>query len=111
MPCYSAKWDTDAKPPTLKGKLVGGYAIPHPHVVVQDEASMLIPTGLTTVTVRHVEQGYGCWLINLSEYRRSNDFYVHIKSVGENTAELDIVNTGQPFTGSFGSTIWLCYAK
>ena len=111
MACYSAKLTANGDPPSLIGKLRGGYAIPHPHVTVQTEDSMLIPTGVTTIRVSHLEQGYSCWLVNLSEYRRSNTFYIHIKSVSENTAELDIVNTEAPFTGSFGSTIWLCYAK
>ena len=108
MSCLKAKLSTSTG---LTGTLSTGYAIPRTHVEVQEEAAMLIPTGLTTVTVTHIDPLYSCWLINLSESRRSNSFYVHIKSVSENTAELDVVNTGEAFTGSIGSTLWLCNAK
>ena len=96
---------------SLKGTLSVGYAIPRTYVEVQDEEALTIPTGLLTVTVTHTKELHDCWLINVSEYRRSNELYIYIKSVNKDTAELDILNTGSPTTLSNWKTLWLCAAR
>lgn len=67
-----------------------------------------LENGVNSITLTHYKEGFGCFLLTVSPKRVNDRYYAKIKSIGVNTADVDIVNTGSDYTGSIGTAYWLC---
>jgi len=80
-------------------------------VETQVESNQTIANGLSSFTVSYSKQHYSCYLLNITPARTDNAVYAYVRSIQEGTATVDVVNTGEAYTGSIGTTFWLCIPK
>lgn len=105
----SCKCNCDKELASLKGTLSGPFIDNRVVIETQNEASREFAPQTEVVEVRHIKEGYACYLINYPERWLPNMTRVHIKSLDKNSATFAIINnTLEPVWGSLGKTTWLC---
>lgn len=77
-------------------------------IETQDVTIDNLSVGTTTHTFTHTKEGFTCWYMSCSDSRSSNNWYIHPKAVGENTVDLDVVNTDANTTSIDVTIQWLC---
>lgn len=108
----SCNCNCDKELASLKGTLSIPLEVTENIVVEsQVEPAVTYTHGQQVVTITHEKDGYDCYLFNCEQYGITDDFFVYIKDVNVDSANLIINNRGDEITGSIGTTLWLCIPK